>query len=437
MKKKWLIAVCMGFMLLFGAAACGSKENTEPAPTATTAVTPTIAATTTPEVTVIATEEGNKEEEPTATPLPTFAPSTPEEIDRSVAFAVLQDINVGWNLGNSLDSHGTGGKITAETYWGNPKTTQEMIDTVSKQGFNTIRIPVTWAEHVGEAPDYMIDEEWLNRVQEVVDYAVANDMYVILDTHHEPDYWMKPTMENYDVISKELTAIWTQIAERFREYDQKLLFEGMNEPRVKGSDAEWNGGTTDNRRAINRLNCDFINAVRAAGGNNETRICIITTYGNNAGKAAMRELYIPNDPYLMVAVHLYTPYFFTYDADGGYSVWDGSHRSEITSAMRQVNEELISRNVPVIITEFGAVSKEIVADGEKTTNEAEVLAWLNDYMTAAYQYGIRCIWWDNNIYNKNGEKFGIFNRKNLTWYSQNIADALVQKANDYSGDMEQ
>ncbi len=346
--------------------------------------------------------------------------------DRSEVFEMFADMTVGWNLGNTMDAHGVK-DVTAETYWGNPKTTQEMIDAVAAKGFNTIRIPVTWKDHVGSAPEYKIDEEWLNRVQEIVDYCVANDLYIIVDTHHEPDGWLLPVEDKYEEVSAQLKAIWTQVAERFKDYSNKLIFEGMNEPRIKGSPAEWNGGTAKERAVVDKLNQDFVDAVRATGGNNETRCLIICAYGNNGGYQILSKLKLPQDNHIAVAVHLYTPYFFTYEpADGNINEWTGGKKAEIVSAMKQVNVHLIQRGVPAIITEFGAVHKTYEKNGEQVDNEPQVLLWLEDYLTSTEEFGIPCIWWDNGIYDKSGEKFGIFDRRSCIWYSENIANKLIE-----------
>ena len=145
-------------------------------------------------------------------------PKEPFVCDRSAAFELLSNITIGWNLGNTLDAHGAGPTIASEMFWGNPKTSQAMIDAVAAQGFNAIRIPVTFAEHVSKAPDYTVNEMWMDRVQEVVDYAMNAGMYVFLDTHHEPDYWLVPNRDHEEVALAELKAIWKQVAERFRDY---------------------------------------------------------------------------------------------------------------------------------------------------------------------------------------------------------------------------
>ena len=344
---------------------------------------------------------------------------------------LLADMGVGWNLGNTFDAHGAPDPAADETYWGNPETTKEMIDAVRLQGFRTLRLPVTWSEHVGGAPDYEIDRDWLERVAQVVDYAYGEGMYVILDTHHEPDYWLKPQEDGLEQVEEELCAVWKQIAGRFADYGEKLLFEGMNEPRVKGSPEEWSGGTKEGREAVNRLNAAFVRTVRSCGGNNASRCLILCPYGNSVTAQTLGELEIPaDDENIAVAVHMYTPYFFAFDpGQDSVSEWTPALKGELSANMKLLDRYLIDRGVPVIITEFGAVRKSYRdADGTARENTDQVLAWLVDYMEMAGQRGIPCVWWDNGIYDADGEKFGIFDRRSLTWYAPEIADALAENA---------
>ena len=253
------------------------------------------------------------------------------------AAEIVSSMTVGWNLGNTMDSFGKGNSLAAETYWSNPVTTQEIIDAVHDQGFNTIRVPVTWAEHLGPAPDYKIDEKWLERVAEIVDYCMNDDMFVILNTHHETEFWLKVNGDQ-EALCSELSAIWKQIAERFKDYGDNLIFEGMNEPRTKGTPQEWNGGTYEERKTVDAMNQAFYKTVRESGGNNATRSLMLCGYGHSPNSAALTAITIPeDDPYIIVAVHAYTPYFFTYEASGGYSVWDSSNISDIKSLASDLN----------------------------------------------------------------------------------------------------
>ena len=177
---------------------------------------------------------GNASQEAAGTVQPTATPEVITIADIS-SQELVADMKLGWNLGNTLDATG-GIALESERAWGNPTTTQEMIDEVLAQGFNVIRIPVTWEGHFGDGPDYKVHEIWMNRVQEVVDYAYNKGAYVILDIHHEE--WHFPSEENKEAASEILTALWTQIAERFKDYDEHLIFDGLNEPRKKGTAVE-------------------------------------------------------------------------------------------------------------------------------------------------------------------------------------------------------
>ncbi|MBD9151287.1 MAG: glycoside hydrolase family 5 protein [Lachnospiraceae bacterium] len=423
--KRRIMAVITGIITMAAVCGCGAQQ------TVTDRVVQSDMVEETEVQSETVTQTINETESETEQTLETITTAEQENavIDRSETFALLNDMKAGWNLGNTLDAHASA-DLTSETSWGNPKTTPEMIQAIAQEGFHTLRIPVTWSKHVSAGPEYKIDAAWMDRVEEVVKYALDCDMYVILDTHHEPDYWLKPQSDGLDEVQNELCAIWQQIAERFADYDEHLLFEGMNEPRIKGSAQEWSGGDADGRAAVNTLNQAFVDTVRAVGGKNETRTLIICPYGNSVTYNTMVELDIPQDEHIAVAVHLYTPYYFTYEPEGGsINVWNGTLKKDIISNMQLVDKELIQKGVPVIITEFGAVHKVFQdADGNTVSNQEEVLKWLADYMETANKYGIPCVWWDNGIYNTSGEQFGLFDRKNLTWFDQDIADAFVKYA---------
>lgn len=301
-----------------------------------------------------------------------------------------------------------------------------MIDEVYKAGFNTIRIPTTWDGHMGEAPDYTIDPEWLDRVEEVVGYAMKNDMYVILNAHHE-DSWLKPQYDGLDNVKERLSVLWTQVAERFADYGDHLIFEGLNEPRIKGGTNEWDGGTEEGRDSLNQLNDTFVKTVRATGGNNETRTLLITTFAAQATPVAIKNLTVPDDKYVGVSIHAYTPYRFTYDSVGeswNALYFDDSCAAEINTLFSNLDNTFISKGIPVIITEYGAVAKKLDTV-RGTTNNDEVVKWASCYVSTAEKYGIPCVWWDNGYHTSGNELFGIFNRRKLSWYSPEIVKAIM------------
>lgn len=327
---------------------------------------------------------------------------------------LVADMRIGWNLGNTLDATGGTG-MSSEWSWGNPKTTQEMIDAVLEQGFNVIRIPVTWQGHFGEAPDYKIHGVWMQRVKEVVDYAYGRGAYVILNMHHED--WHFPSEDNKEAASQQLTILWTQIAEAFKEYDEHLIFEGLNEPRKKGTAVEWNGGDKEGRDVVNHFAQVFVETVRATGGNNSLRHLMVTGYAASSDKKALEAMVLPEDEKLIVSVHAYTPYNFALNT-AGTSTWDiDKDRWDIDYLMNTIDEVFLSKGIPVIIGEFGAMNKE---------NEAERVEWISYYLTKAKEKGIPCIWWDNNVFTGDGEKFGLFDRRSLEFPYQDLLGALQQ-----------
>ena len=230
---------------------------------------------------------------------------TKDQVNAMSSKQIVENIKVGWNLGNSLDSHDTNSSDT-ETGWGNPKTTQQMIDTVKAAGFNAVRIPVTWGEHM--SADGTIDAAWMSRVKEVVDYAYNDGLYVILNVHHDDALWLVPTKDKLESDKATLTTIWKQICATFQDYDHRLIFEGMNEPRVIGSAEEWTGGTQESYDVINQLFQAFVDTVRASGGSNTDRTVIVTDYAQSAEKNAIGGMIVPKDDHIIVSLHIYAPW---------------------------------------------------------------------------------------------------------------------------------
>ena len=331
---------------------------------------------------------------------------------------LVGEMRTGWNLGNTFDALG------GETAWGNPKTTHEMIDTVADAGFNVIRIPVTWGENIDDNDNYRISEQWLDRVNEVVDYAFDNDMYVILNCHHETS-WIKPSMSEIDNVLPKYTAMWTQIAEHFEPYGDHLLFESLNEPRIEGGKNEWNGGTADGREAVNVLNKAFVDTVRATGGNNTKRALLITTFAAQIVKSGLDALEMPDDDRIIVSLHAYTPYNYTYNSKESWEVFTftDSVASEIDKVFDTIDKYFTEKDIPVIITEYGSVSKS--EPGETTRNDAENAKWIKYYLERAKRSGIPCVVWDNGYYYSGNELFGQLDRKALKWYVPELIDSIM------------
>ena len=343
---------------------------------------------------------------------------TVEEMRDITSFELLDEITVGWNLGNTLDAHdATKPNPTPErqeTCWGNPKTTEEMILAVKDKGFNTIRVPVTWYPQLGAAPDYKINEAWLDRVQEVVDYVVGNDMYCIINLHHEN--WHFPSYDNLDAAKGQLIAVWTQIADRFSGYDEHLLFEGMNEPRMVGTSKEWTGGDAESRDVINQLNAAFVETIRKSGDNNPKRHLLIPTYAASSTMQTINDFIVPEDDRIIISVHAYTPYNFALNAKGTFEFDPAKDGAEIDALMQLIKDYYHGRNYPAIIGEFGARNK---------YNTDDRCEWASYYVSAATKNNIRCIWWDNGAFTS-GEAFGLLKRSTLTWEYPEIVEAMMK-----------
>ena len=189
------------------------------------------------------------------------------ELDQTT---ITKEMGMGWNLGNQLEASNAG--IPSETTWGNPTISEDLIKAVKEQGFKTVRIPVSYLDKIGAAPDYTIDSAWLDRVQEVVDYVVGNDLYAIINIHGDGYYtvdksWLRCVDDNQDEIKDKYEKVWAQIADRFKDYDQHLIFESMNEE----SDNTYGKPNATGYENINAYNQIFVDTVRKTGYNNEKR----------------------------------------------------------------------------------------------------------------------------------------------------------------------
>ncbi len=331
---------------------------------------------------------------------------------------LCKDITIGWNLGNSLDATGWG--AGSETSWGNPVTTKALILKVKEAGFDAVRIPTTWYNHVDS--DFNIDESWLDRVQEVVDYAYDEGMYVILNSHHEN--WNEPYESNLKAASNKMKKLWTQIANRFEKYGERLIFEGMNEPRWTNTQYEWNGGNAEGWRIVNELNKVFVKAVRATGGNNRYRALMVPTYAASA--SALDGFTVPTDDSIIVSIHAYSPYNFAMNANGTTTFdadnTDWNNTGELVWLANKLYDDFISKGVGVIIGECGTVNK---------NNLSARLNWAGYFPKVFGEKGIPIFLWDNNAYGSGAETFGMLHRNTLTWEYPDYIKKLVNTAKKY------
>lgn len=347
------------------------------------------------------------------------------------AFDITSQMVIGWNLGNSLDS--TNDNLTMDSSpkkfamaWGNPEPTKELIEAVKNGGFNTIRIPTTWYQHLyldESTNTYKIDTKWLAYVKQFVDYAYDMDMFVILNVHHEN--WVnvaKFTDETYNDASKKLNDIWSCLAETFKDYDQHLVFEGMNEPRETNnpSNSEWGDGDANSWNYINRLNKVFVDAVRGQGSSyNKERLLMLPGYHAGNSVSTVRAIEIPeNSGNVALSVHAYNPYFFCMDTSNmanhtypGASGYGSDYKTELQTMFNSYKSIIAEKNVPIVMGEFSA------SDFNNTDSR---INWAKDYLSMAKDAGIPCVLWDNNVVadgnSDNGEAHGYIYRLTNTWY---------------------
>lgn len=328
---------------------------------------------------------------------------------------IVEDMKIGWNLGNSLDCYDAdNSKITgsAETYWGNPITTKEMIDKVKSGGFNAIRIPVSWINHINDNNE--IDAQWLARVKEVVDYVIDNGMYAIINVHHDDYTWLNPTYTDQPMVEERLTSIWRTLSNEFKDYDYHLLFEGLNEPRVIGGTDEWTCGTEEERDVINQLEQSFVDTVRKSGGNNKYRTLIVTTHSASIDETSVKDLIVPNDDRVIVSIHYYSPYDFAGNESDVNTWGTDEDKANLDKGFKLLSDTFISKGIPVIIGEFGTVDK----------NNDDVRAnYFNYYIQSAKSYGITCFVWDNN------DDFGLLNRNSNIWENDNLITSMMNGLN--------
>ena len=256
-------------------------------------------------VALLAGCSGGTTVEPTQAPVPTETPTpTPDPFDVVNAETTQDYVNlmgVGWNVGNSLDSANTGREdhMKAEVAWGNPIVVQKLIQHIKSEGFKTIRVPVSYLDHM-EEDGLTIKTEWLDRVQQVVDWCVEEDLFIIINIHHEGD-WLLNASKDYDGVMKRYTSIWNQIAERFSGYNKKLIFESMNE--IGFDDL----GTKKGCELISKINTEFVELIRQSGGYNDKRYLLLAGYWTDIDRTCTAEFTVPEDDRIMVSVHYYSP----------------------------------------------------------------------------------------------------------------------------------
>lgn len=343
-------------------------------------------------------------------------------------------MKVGWNLGNSLESYDAS-SADSETSWGNPRTTQAMIDAVKASGFNAIRIPVRWYPHFTyNNGTVTIDAAWLSRVKQVIGYCLNDGMYVIMNTHHE--LWMEnhaTYADSASVFAKE-RALWTALATAFGDYDEHLLFAGTNEVHLDGV---WTECTTENAMVQNKFNQIFINQVRATGGKNQYRNLVVQTYACNFAWG-IDHFTVPKDPTpsrMIIEVHAYEPYDYAMNEAEPYKYWGAPYQSYgieswaqeayLDGIFNKMKTNFVDKGYPVIMGECGAIRH---TSPTSAMNDSRAY-FLKTFISKAKTYGVVPFFWDNGSTGTGKETYGLFNRySNMAQIDNFSVSAIMQGA---------
>lgn len=334
---------------------------------------------------------------------------------------LVEDMTFGWNLGNTLDvcqadrdgdgkinEHVEAGEKVDETLWGNPKATKELFTSLKKNGVNAVRIPVTWRDHMDSNGN--IDREWMDRVQQVVDYAYSQGMYVIINVHHDgggdPKFgaWIiEESQKDYNTFLKKYKNIWKQIAERFKNYSDYLIFESMNEV---GFDTLYNKNKADAYNLINKINQDFVDIIRATGGNNAKRHLLIAGYYTDIERTCDSLYKMPDDKAgrCILSVHYYTPWDFC-TCDRKHTWGTNSEVRQMETLIGKMKKNFVDKGIPVIIGEYAASGSDL----------SSCIFFIEKLNKLCSDYGIATFIWDS------GRQV---NRKTYKWRTPQYLEAL-------------
>jgi endoglucanase len=323
------------------------------------------------------------------------------------------EMQPGWNLGNTFDGFDTGEVVLDETAWGNPLVTRELITKIKDQGFNSIRIPITFDTRLGEAPEYTINPEFLSRVDQVVNWALDAKLKVMINIHHDSWSWVANGMAwDHDYTFSKFNAIWAQLSQHYKNYSTDLMFESLNEPQFWGS-----GGDVESQEFLNELNDSFYTIVRDSDGLNKIRPLVIPTLHTNFEKQEnVNNLYNwitkTNDPYIISTVHYYGFWPFSVNI-GGYYTFEENSMKHITENFDRVYDKFTTKGIPVVIGEYGLLGFD---QNTGTIQQGEKLKFFEYMINYAEEKGIIHMLWDNGQH---------FNRTTLEWNDPQLYNIMA------------
>lgn len=395
------------------------------------------------------TDSGNNEATvtPPATEEPTNAPVETEEGSDLTSLEVVELMGNGINLGNTMEAYGRktlgtkAGVSSYETLWGMPVTTKEMIDGMKAAGFDTLRVPVAWTNTMDfEDGDYTISEAYLDRVEEIINYALDNDMYVIVNDHWDGGWWGmfgSATQETRDKAMDIFVSMWTQIAERYKDYSDKLVFEAANEElgfRLNDKDyAPDSGSLSDDEcyEMTNKINQVFVDTIRSVGGNNATRFLLIAGFGTDIVNTVDNRFAMPTDTAknkLLLSVHFYNPsaYTITTSLSSWGSSKDYNDMNDILPKMRKFTDQ----GYGIVIGEYG------VLEDDKGNLKNNTLDYYKNFLSNCDKFGYAPMLWDTNfLFDRNAIKIidadiaALFKDYSYAAQASMTKDEIVAQAN--------
>ena len=368
---------------------------------------------------------------------------------RISAKEIAEKMGAGWNYGNTLEANFGG--TPDETVWGNPKASQEMVDTVAEAGFDTVRIPISYLSKIDDSNGYKINEEWLGRIAEVVDYCYNRGMFVIINMHGDGYHtinggWLFCDSEDQGYVKEKFAAVWRQVALRFADYDEHLIFECMNEV----FDGIYHDPVPEYYENINDYDQIFVDTVRSAGGCNTHRWLLVAgwntdikyTCGNYGFRFPEDRGNTADEGRLMLSVHCYDPWEYCGDdmkkiflwGEKGQEIIEMSNADPINDAnwgeeehikaqLSMLRERYVDKGIPVVIGEFGCIDKTF-EHSVLPDRIAENRAYYDGFLAGtAAKNGIVPVYWDNGYNGPNG--FGLFDRRKLTKTQPELIEAIV------------
>ena len=363
--------------------------------------------------------------------------------DKVTGKQIVDEMGFGWNLGNTFDAWSSilNQGLDSETCWGNPKTTEEMIDYLVKTGFKAIRIPVTWHNHLVDKK-YTVDPEWMRRVKTVVDWCIKKGLYVILNTHHDnaearifplqygQGYY--PLNKDTEESEKFIFNVWKQIATAFNNgYDHHLIFEGLNEPRLIGHQYEWSYNPEDwtcqeAASVLNEYHRLIHKAIRESGGNNAKRFIMFTPLAAGYDSTIRSPFEFPNDSKfnpsnnkLLLSVHMYAPYDFAMNPDMSLNEFTDEYKKELDDKFISLYYKYVQKGYSIVAGEMGAINK---------NNTQARIEWGKYYVGLTRRYQASTFLWDNGYWDNTktcDDIFGHLQRDRLTWATPDVIAAWV------------